>query len=41
VLTKAKKPGDVTVELMVEHPRYSASTTLPVALVQELAEDLA
>ncbi|MDB4939245.1 MAG: hypothetical protein JWP87_6217 [Labilithrix sp.] len=41
VLTKAKKPADVVVELVVEHPRYSAKTTLPTSLVQNLAEDLA
>jgi hypothetical protein len=41
VLTKAKKPAEVTVELVVEHPRYSAKTTLSPALVQDLAEDLA
>jgi hypothetical protein len=41
VLTKAKKPADVTVELVVEHPRYSAKTTLSASLVQDLAEDLA
>jgi hypothetical protein len=41
VLGKTKKPGDVTVELVVEHPRYSAKTTLPASLVQSLAEDLA
>jgi hypothetical protein len=41
VLTKAKKPSEVVVELVVEHPRYSAKTTLPASLVQDLAEDLA
>ena len=41
VLTKAKKAADVTVEVVVEHPRYSAKTTLPASLVQQLAEDLA
>lgn len=41
VLTKAKKPAEVTVELVVEHPRYSASTTLSAALVANLSEDLA
>jgi hypothetical protein len=41
VLAKTKKPADVTVELVVEHPRYSAKTTLPASLVQSLAEDLA
>jgi len=41
VLPKAKKAADVTVELVVEHPRYSARTTLPASLVLSLAEDLA
>jgi len=41
VLAKTRKPGDVTVELVVEHPRYTARTTLPASLVQSLAEDLA
>lgn len=40
VLDKTKKPTDVTVELVVEHPRYSAKTTLEPALVHDLAEDL-
>jgi hypothetical protein len=41
VLTKAKKPSELAIELVVEHPRYSARTTLPASLVQSLAEDLA
>lgn len=41
VLSKKRKPADVTVELVVEHPRYSAKTVLPASLVQSLAEDLA
>ncbi len=41
VLAKKRKPGDVTIELVVEHPRYSAKTVLPPPLVQSLAEDLA
>jgi hypothetical protein len=41
VLAKARKPGEVTIELVVEHPRYSAKTVLPASLVQSLAEDLA
>lgn len=41
VLAKARKPGDVAVELVVEHARYSAKATLPASLVQSLAEDLA
>jgi len=36
-----RKPSEVTVELVVEHPRYSAKTTLPASLVASLAEDLA
>jgi len=41
VLGKSKKASEVAVELVVEHPRYSAKTTLPASLVQQLAEDLA
>jgi hypothetical protein len=41
VLARTRKPSDVVVELVVEHPRYSARTTLPASLVQSLAEDLA
>lgn len=41
VLAKTRKPADVVVELVVTHPRYSATTTLPASLVQSLAEDLA
>ena len=41
VLAKKRKPADVVVELVVEHPRYSAKAALPAALVQDLAEDLA
>ena len=41
VLAKKRKPADVTVELVVEHPRYSAKSVLPASLVQSLAEDLA
>jgi hypothetical protein len=41
VLEKRRKPADVTIELVVEHPRYSAKTVLPASLVQSLAEDLA
>jgi hypothetical protein len=40
VLAKKKKPSEVVVELVVEHPRYTARTTLPASLVQSLAEDL-
>ncbi len=41
VLARSRKPGDVSVELVVEHPRYSAKAPLPASLVQSLAEDLA
>ena len=41
VLAKKRKPADVTIELVVEHPRYSAKTVLAASLVQSLAEDLA
>ena len=41
VLAKKKKPADVVVELSVDHPRYTAKTTLAASLVQSLAEDLA
>jgi Protein of unknown function (DUF3501) len=41
VLEKKRKPSDVNVALVVKHPRYSAKTTLPSALVASLAEDLA
>ena len=41
VLTKRRKAADVVVELVVDHPRYAARTTLPAALVLSLAEDLA
>jgi hypothetical protein len=40
VLEKKRKPGDVAVELVVEHPRYSARTALPASLVANLAQDL-
>jgi len=41
VLTKRRTPAEVVVELVVDHPRYAARTTLPAALVLSLAEDLA
>jgi hypothetical protein len=41
VLAKSRKPADVAMELGVEHPRYTAKTTLPPELVLGLAEDLA
>ena len=37
----AEAAATSTIELVVEHPRYSAKTTLPASLVQSLAEDLA
>ena len=40
VLAKSRKPADVTMELVVEHPRYTARTTLSASLVASLAEDL-
>jgi len=41
VLAKKTKPSALIVELVVDHPRYSAKTVLPASLVQSLAEDLA
>jgi hypothetical protein len=41
VLTKKRRASEVVIELVVEHPRYSARTTLAAPLVQNLAEDLA
>jgi hypothetical protein len=41
VLTGQRKASDVVVSLVVDHPRYSAKANLPVALVHELAADLA
>lgn len=41
VLEKKRKPEDLDVELVVTHPRYSATTRLPPSLVASLAEDLA
>ena len=41
VLEKKRKASDLTVELVVEHPRYSAKTVLTAPLVASLAEDLA
>jgi hypothetical protein len=40
VVEKKKKASEVTMEVVVDHPRYSARTTLSPALVQDLAEDL-
>ena len=41
VLEKKRPASEVAVELVVEHPRYSARTPLPASLVANLAEDLA
>jgi len=41
VLEKKRPASEVSIELVVEHPRYSARTALPAALVANLAEDLA
>ena len=41
VLAKKRSPSEITIELVVEHPRYAAKTTLPALLVMSLAEDLA
>jgi hypothetical protein len=41
VLEKKRGAADVSVELVVDHPRYSARTALSAALVANLAEDLA
>ena len=41
VLAKTKKASEIVVELVVEHPRYTARTTLQPSLVASLAEDLA
>lgn len=41
VLTKKKPPSAITVEVVVDHPRYSARTRLAPDTVQSLAEDLA
>lgn len=41
VLEKKRKASELTMELAVEHPRYSARVTLTPALVLNLAEDLA
>jgi hypothetical protein len=40
VLSKKRRADDLAVELVAEHPRYSARTRLPAALVASLAEDL-
>jgi hypothetical protein len=41
ILAKTRKASEVTVEVTVEHPRYTARATLGAALVADLAEDLA
>lgn len=41
VLERTKKPSEVAIEVVVEHPRYTARAALPAALVVSLAEDLA
>ncbi|MBX3186893.1 MAG: DUF3501 family protein [Labilithrix sp.] len=41
VLQKKARPSELAIELVVEHPRYSARTTLPPPLVESLAQDLA
>ncbi len=41
VLEKKRAPGDVSVEVVVEHPRYSARAKLPPEAVASVAEDLA
>lgn len=41
VLEGKRKPSEVVVEVVVEHPRYSARATLPPEAVASVAEDLA
>lgn len=41
VLEKKRPPSDVRVEVVVEHPRYSARAGLPPEAVLSIAEDLA
>lgn len=41
VLAGEKKPQDLAVSLTSTHPKYTAETPLPPALVKSLAEDLA
>jgi hypothetical protein len=40
VAEKRRPASDLTVDLVVEHPRYSAKTRLPATAVESLAEDL-
>ncbi len=41
VLEKKRAPGDVSVEVVALHPRYSARAKLPPQAVASIAEDLA
>lgn len=41
VLDNKRKPSELAVELVVEHPRYSARVRLPPEAVLSVAEDLA
>jgi hypothetical protein len=41
VLEKKRKPSDVAIEVIVEHPRYSARVALSPEAVTSVAEDLA
>ena len=41
VAQKKRKPSEVSIEVVVEHPRYSAKVKLEPATVQSLADDLA
>jgi hypothetical protein len=41
VLAKKRKASEVVVEVVVEHPRYSARAKLPPEAVASIAEDLA
>lgn len=41
VLEKKRQPADVTVEVAVEHPRFTARAPLPADAVASIAEDLA
>lgn len=40
VLDKKRRPDDLAVELVADHPRYTQRTRLPASLVASLAEDL-
>jgi hypothetical protein len=41
VLEKRRPPSEVTVEVVVDHPRYRATVALPAETVLSIAEDLA